>query len=160
MVRNEGQTTQKQPKARDTTLSPMESRRICLPGLCWTPWWKLQALESGSWKAQAGDKHCSVTSTASSVTSSEKPTHPYRGSKSHLSPPFPSFGVVCVHRAPHLEYELKGGQTEVPMMLCQLPRQRGLLQVEPRWPFCWLQRQPHLLSQRINLRTALNLCLM
>lgn len=29
-------------------------QRICLPGLCWTPWWKLQALESGSWKAQAG----------------------------------------------------------------------------------------------------------
>ena len=48
------------------------------------------------------DKHCSVTSTASSVISSEKPTHPYRGSKSHLSPPFPSFGVVCLHGAPHL----------------------------------------------------------
>ena len=45
-------------------------------------------------------------------------------------------------------------------MLCQLPRQRGLLQVEPRSPFCWLQLQLHLLSKHINLPAALNLHLM
>ena len=30
------------------------------------------------------------------------------------------------------EYEAKGGQTELSVMLCQLSRQRGLMQVEHR----------------------------
>ena len=58
------------------------------------------------------------------------------------------------------EYELKGGQTVMCMMLSQLPRPRGLLQVEPRWLFYWLQLQLQLLSKHINLPTALNLHLM
>lgn len=38
----------------------------------------------------------------------------------------------------------------VSMMLCQLSRWRGQLQVEQRWAFYWLLLKPHHLTQHIN----------